>query len=297
MRTATSPTPDDDFGGLAADLDSLIGRRRALQWVGAAGLAGLAIGCTSDDPAAVGPDNSAADTTAAPTTAPTATDTAAGTDTSTSAGADVAPSPGPEIPSEGAGPFPADGTNGPNVLDIDGVVRRDITTSIGELDGIAEGVAATLNLAVVDAATGEPVPGAAVYLWHNAADGLYSVYQIEDQNYLRGLQAADDAGRVAFTTIFPGCYPSRWPHCHFEIYNSLDAASSGDNAIKTSQLALPRVDCERVYADPRYGSSATDLAQLTLATDSLFADGWDEQLATVVGDNENGYAISLLVRI
>ncbi|MEM7337007.1 MAG: hypothetical protein AAF467_00090 [Actinomycetota bacterium] len=301
----TDPAPAD-FGGLAPDLERLVGRRRALQWVGAAGLAGLAIGCSTDHAGSTSPDASAPSSTAsngtatdAGTSSTTAADAGAtdAGDTTGTAPPEPAASPGAEIPDETAGPFPADGTNGPNVLDIDGVVRPDIRSSIGELSGTAEGIETTLNLTVVDAATGDPRPGAAIYLWQNAANGLYSVYQIEDQNFLRGLQAADDAGRITFTTVFPGCYPGRWPHCHFEVYETIDGASNGDNAIKTSQLALPRADAEQVYADTRYGDSAAELAELTLASDGVFADGWEEQLATVTGDNANGYAVSLLVRV
>ena len=46
-------------------------------------------------------------------------------------------------------------------------------------------------------------PGAAVYLWHCDRDGLYSLYTVPDQNYLRGVQAADASGEVTFTSIFP----------------------------------------------------------------------------------------------
>ena len=34
-----------------------------------------------------------------------------------------------EIPEETAGPYPGDGSNGPDVLAEDGIVRQDITTA------------------------------------------------------------------------------------------------------------------------------------------------------------------------
>lgn len=204
---------------------------------------------------------------------------------------------GDEIPDETAGPFPADGSNGPNLLAEEGVVRSDITTSIGSLSGTAEGVPTSMTLTVVDASTGSPLPGAAVYLWHCTADGRYSIYEIEDQNYLRGVQVADDAGRLTFETVFPGCYRGRWPHCHFEVYDSVDAASAGGAAIKTSQLALPQADCEVVYGDDRYGDSLSNLDGLSLTTDNVFADGWEDQLATVAGSVDGGYQVALLVRV
>ena len=136
-----------------------------------------------------------------------------------------------------------------------------------------------------------------MYLWHCTATGQYSIYEVRDQNYLRGVQAADDAGRLAFTTVFPGCYPGRWPHAHVEIYDSLSEADTGSNAVRTSQLALPQADCEAVYADSRYENSAGNLSRLSLNRDGVFADGWADQLATVSGSNDDGYTVSLLVRV
>lgn len=275
----------DDFGGLHRDLPGLFSRRRALGWIGGAGLVGLAAACGDDGSAASTPTTTAPGTTSSTTAATTTTD------------ASVAPTAGAEIPDETAGPYPADGSNGPNVLAEDGIVRSDLTTSIGDLSGTADGVPTEIRLTVVDADTGTPLAGAAVYLWHCTAGGQYSIYEITDQNYLRGVATTDDAGGVAFTTIFPGCYAGRWPHCHFEVYTDLAQATAGSQAVKTSQLALPQADCEAVYDDARYGGSATNLAQLSLATDNVFADGWDQQLATVAGDPATGLTASLLVRV
>lgn len=276
----TQPVHDhDDFGGLQRDVPQFVDRRRAIQWIGGLSLAGVLAACSGSN---------ASKATGSTTTTST---------TGAAAGSAVAASAGAEIPSETAGPFPADGTNGPNVLTENGILRNDITTSVGSRSGTAEGVATTIQLTVVDAATGDPLPGAAVYLWHCTADGRYSLYEITDQNYLRGVQVADNAGKVSFTTVFPGCYAGRWPHCHFEIYDSVDAATAGNQATKTSQLALPQADCEAVYIDSRYGSGTQNLARLSLSTDGVFRDGWDEQLATVAGDAASGITASLLVRV
>ena len=244
------------------------------------------------------------DTTTQSTTAPIAGATTAPPDPGTTTPATTAPgttdtanSPGDEIPDETAGPFPADGSNGPNVLDDDGIVRADITTSIGGSTGVADGVPTAINLSVVDAASGSALPGAVVYLWHCTADGRYSIYEIEEENYLRGVQVADEAGRVGFTSIFPGCYGGRWPHAHFEVYSSLEEATAGSAAIKVSQLALPQVDCEAVYSDSRYGGSSQNLAQLSLEADGVFRDGWTDQLAVMSGSPADGYTASLLVRV
>ena len=80
-----------------------------------------------------------------------------------------------------------------------------------------------------------------MYLWHCDREGRYSLYSqgVEDQNYLRGVQAAGDDGIVTFTSVFPACYQGRWPHIHFEVYPTLEAASDAANKIATSQVALP----------------------------------------------------------
>jgi protocatechuate 3,4-dioxygenase beta subunit len=206
-----------------------------------------------------------------------------------------------EIADETGGPFAADGTNGVNALAEDGVVRSDITSSFGTATGVADGVPLEVVLDVQDLANGgDPLTGAAVYLWHCDAEGRYSLYSdgATDENYLRGVQEVDGDGTVTFTSIFPGCYAGRWPHIHFEVYESLDAATNGRNAIKTSQLAFPQTVAETVYADDRYPGSADNLAQLSLQSDMVFADdGAVLQLATMSGDNDAGYAALLAVGV
>lgn len=275
----------DDFGGLHRDLAHLLGRRRALAVIGGAGLAGALAACGLGSGGASGDSQASTTTTGGSGADPT------------SGGTDVVATAGEEIPDETAGPYPSDGSNGPNVLAEEGIVRSDLTSSIGSLSGTAEGVPLTVQLTVVDAASGAPLPGAALYLWHCTAEGRYSMYEVTDQNYLRGVQVADDGGRMAFTTVFPGCYRGRWPHLHFEVFDDVDAATAGAESTKTSQMALPQADCEAVYADDRYGDSSRHLGELTLAGDMVFADGWQDQLATVSGTSDDGYTASLLVRI
>src|SRR5690606_17300203 len=103
-----------------------------------------------------------------------------------------------EIPDETAGPYPGDGSNGPDVLEDSGIVRRDIRSSI---DGAAtaDGVPLTFELQILDLANGGvPFAGVAVYAWHCTAQGEYSMYSsgLEDVTYLRGVQVADADGKV-----------------------------------------------------------------------------------------------------
>ena len=205
-----------------------------------------------------------------------------------------------EIPDETAGPYPGDGSNGPNALEDSGIVRSDITSSVG--GGLtAAGVPLTFTLALTDMANNDaPFESVAVYAWHCDAAGLYSLYSsgVENETYLRGVQVADSSGEVTFTSIVPGCYAGRWTHIHFEVYPDLASISSASNAIATSQLALPAAMLDNVYALPTYDGSASNLAQISLATDNVFSD--DDaalQLATVTGSMDSGYRASLAVRV
>lgn len=207
-----------------------------------------------------------------------------------------------EIPEETAGPYPGDGSNGANVLSESGVVRSDITSSFDSASGVAEGVPVTVNLKVYDL-NGETVtalPGAAIYLWHCDREGRYSMYseEVKEENYLRGVQEADADGNLTFTSIFPACYSGRWPHMHFEVYESLDSATSYTNKLRTSQLALPEDVCHDVYDNVEgYEGSVTNLASLSLESDGIFSDGYSLQMASVTGSVDAGYTISLNVPV
>ncbi len=255
--------------GLQHDMSVLLGRRRLLGLLAGAGVVALAGCATGGGPPGGGGGGG---------------------------GGAVAQGAEGEIPQETAGPYPGDGSNGPNVLTESGIVRSDITTSFGSSAGTAAGVPLRIELTLTDTA-GAAMPGAALYLWHCDRDGRYSLYDVEDQNYLRGVQEADASGKVAFTSIFPAAYSGRWPHIHFEAYPNLAAATTSDNAITTSQLALPQDVCDRVYATDGYSASVDNLAETTLADDNVFSDGYDTQLATVTGTIDAGLIATLTVPV
>lgn len=203
------------------------------------------------------------------------------------------------MPTETAGPYPGDGSNGPDVLDMSGVERSDIRSSIGG-GATAEGVQITLKLTIIDIANGNtPFTGAAVYVWHCDAEGNYSMYGdgIEDETYLRGVQVADKDGIVTFTSIMPGCYSGRWPHIHFEVFPDKNSITDATNNVLTSQLAIPEDVAGQVYALTGYTGSAANLSKITLATDNVFSDGADQQVAAVTGDANSGYTVSIDVPI
>ncbi|WP_308409803.1 intradiol ring-cleavage dioxygenase [Zhihengliuella halotolerans] len=258
------PRPEEDLEdqGLGFDVTTLLERRRVLSVIGlGAAAAGLAA-CGA----------------AAPTGA-----------TSSSAALE-------EIPDETAGPFPGNGSNGPDVLQESGILRSDIRSSFGTGSATAEGVPMTLELTILSVADGTPLAGAAVYVWHCDRDGNYSLYSdgVENENYLRGAQVADDEGRVRFTSFVPACYPGRWPHVHFEVYPDQESITEPTNAIAVSQVALPQDVCEAAYASRGYERSVRNMATLSLETDMVFGDdGGASQLAAVTGDAASGYVVAL----
>ena len=272
-RPLARPGEDLDDQGLGFDLGTLMGRRQLLRAVGL-GAAGLGL-------AACGNGTESSGGSASPSSATT---TATG-----------------EIPDETAGPYPGDGSNGPDVLEQSGIVRSDIRASFGTAGGRAEGVPMTLELTIQDLANGgAPFAGTAVYVWHCDRAGAYSLYSepITAENYLRGVQIADAAGKVRFTSIFPACYAGRWPHVHFEVYPDQAAITDATKVVATSQIALPKNVCDTVYQQTGYEQSVTNLARVSLATDNVFGDdGGATQLGTATGDVTNGYAVSLAVRV
>lgn len=159
----------------------------------------------------------------------------------------------------------------------------------------------TVTLTVVDADSGcgTPKKGAAVYLWHCDREGRYSLYTegVTDENYLRGVQETDEKGQVTFTSVFPGCYPGRWPHIHFEVYGGLADATAATDITSTSQLAFPKDVCDTVYATEGYAASVRNLASLSLESDSIFRDGYDRQLASVKGGVGAGYTATLTLPV
>jgi protocatechuate 3,4-dioxygenase beta subunit len=119
---------------------------------------------------------------------------------------------------------------------------------------------------------------------------------VANENYLRGVQEADESGTLTFTTVFPGCYDGRWPHIHFEVYDSLLATIDGD-PIKTSQVALPAESCAAAYVVAGYEQSVSNLARTSLDDDNVFGDGSLLQLPLVGGDATSGFTATLTVAV
>lgn len=264
---------------LSQDIARLMGRRRALGLM--AGAAGLPLlnGCTSEPPAP-----------------------ASGRAPVSASAACV------RWPEETNGPYPADGTNNAqgslaNVLIESGIVRADMRQSFGDLSGEAPGVPMTLAIKLVDTTDGcIPLAGYAVYAWHCTADGLYSLYNIGDQNFLRAVGVTSASGEVRFVTNFPGCYPGRVPHIHFEVYPSLEAASAFANRILCSQLAFPDALAEAIYTNNAiYADSLTPFRNISISRDNVFADNTAAEIAAqtaqMSGSVRDGLTAALVVGI
>jgi hypothetical protein len=102
---------------------------------------------------------------------------------------------------------------------------------------------------------------------------------------------------VTFQSIYPACYPGRWPHIHLEVYPDLASATDDANKIATSQVALPEDACVAVYATDGYDSSIATLQQVSLEADNVFGDdGGESQLGTMSGGVDEGYIVELAVR-
>ena len=137
--------PEDQ--GLAFDIGTILSRRKILGLIG--------VGAGSAALAACAPQASTTQTSAtSSSTSASATASAASVDTQNLV----------EMPSETNGPCPGDGTNGPYVLDMSGIARKDLTTSL-DTGTAVEGVPLTQTITVVDMAGGNvPFVGAAVYV-------------------------------------------------------------------------------------------------------------------------------------
>lgn len=284
--------------GLQHDLEKIAAlkeRRRVLGWMMSSGAVALMAGCgDGDGDSSISSSSGSSDGTTGDTTT-------GGTTTTGSCVAD---------PEETVGPYPGDGSNTvngsvSNVLAESGIVRSDIRSSFGSSTTVAPGVPLTLTLSVVNTNNQcAALSGYAIYIWHCTRDGEYSLYSsgIQDENYLRGVQATDGSGLVTFQTIFPGCYSGRYPHIHFEVYPSLATATLYTNKILTSQMALPRDICSTVYSGATgYGTSGNNLASVTTSNDIVFGDNTAAQIAamtaTLSGSIAAGYTGNITIGV
>lgn len=271
---------EDHDRGLIFDLETLnariLERRRALSLLGGAGVVALLAGCGGG-----GGSDSTSSSSSSTTTSGSTTGSTGSTGGSTSTGGSCV-----DYATETNGPYPADGTNTSsgatsNVLTASGVIRSDIRSSFISSTTQASGVPFTLTITLQNSTGCTPLAGYAIYIWHCNNTGQYSLYDLPTESYLRGVQIADSNGQVTFTTIVPGCYDGRYPHIHFEVFPSQAAATSGTGRTSSliSQFIVPGDVCATVYAAGGYGTSATALNRISIASDNVFGDNTAAQVA------------------
>lgn len=133
-------------------------------------------------------------------------------------------------------------TEGPYYLNLN-LLRTNITEG-------KPGLPMKLVLRVVEAATCNPIPNAAVDVWHADHLGVYSGVAQQGTvglTYLRGVQFTNAGGIVRFDSIFPGWYPGRTTHIHVKVRPTATTEL-------TSQLYFGDALANRVYLLQPYAS-------------------------------------------
>ena len=186
--------------------------------------------------------------------------------------APTAPPPGTGcelIPSETAGPFPLD------LSGDDTYFRTDIREE-------QAGVDHRFRLRIIGTDNCLAMPNLRVDAWHCNVDGYYSGYTTNahlgsqnnnDARFLRGIQMTDAFGEVEFLTKFPGWYPGRTCHIHFQVF-------LGSMVQVTSQFAYPTEEKNALLSTlAPYTTWGAD--PLDYTSDGIFSDGYTLQIATL----------------
>jgi len=114
------------------------------------------------------------------------------------------------------------------------------------------GIPVRLALQVIDTSCA-PLVGATVKIWHTNVEGVYSGDTPSPAfcsgndpatiaaDYMRGVRTTDAEGKVFFDTCFPGWYPGRAIHIHFQV-------ASGGTTYRISQLFFPEDITTGIFA-------------------------------------------------
>jgi len=178
------------------------------------------------------------------------------------------------IPTEVAGPFPLDLSTNNFYL------RQNIIED-------REGKQLNLKMKIIGSENCYPMRNVRVNIWHCDKDGNYSGYGNQTgQTYLRGYQMTDANGEVEFITIFPGWYPGRVCHIHFQVYVSASYAA-------ISQFTFDHDAVNNVY---KFNSSIYTRGEdpQMPETDGAFSDGYNLQLASLEPNSGTGGYDALL---
>ncbi len=119
-----------------------------------------------------------------------------------------------------------------------------------------QGTKTKLTITVVDSSC-KPVKGAKVDIWHANAEGKYSAVEGVAGDFSRGSLMTNAAGKVTFSTVYPGWYPGRTMHIHFKIWR-------GASDVLTSQFFASDANNATIYKSGFYavrGNQNTLLSQ------------------------------------
>lgn len=173
------------------------------------------------------------------------------------------------IPQETAGPYPLDLSGNDTYFRTD--IRED-----------QPGVDHRFRLRIIGSNNCIGMPNLRVDAWHCNVDGYYSGYTVNahlgSQNntaarWLRGIQMTDANGEVEFLTRFPGWYPGRTCHIHFQVF-------LGSMLQATSQFTYPVAEKNALLTTHApYTTWGAD--PLDFTTDGIFSDGYSLQIATL----------------
>lgn len=136
--------------------------------------------------------------------------------------------------------------------------------------------------------------GAFVDIWHCDAQGNYSQYGGQQDgdftatNFLRGRQTTDANGNASFISIYPGWYPGRAPHIHFEVLTNTN------QSLLVGQIAFPEDISNTVYASQGYNGNF----DTSNSDDGIFEDSLVGNMAdTVSGNTTDGYTLTKVVKV
>ncbi len=175
---------------------------------------------------------------------------------------------------------------GPFYLNLN-LLRQDITLNTPN-GAISQGIPLQYAFTVLDLNC-NPIPNAAVDIWHCDKDGIYSGFSSQGtlgQDFLRGIQMTDINGQCTFTSIYPGWYPNRLTHLHVKIHLN-------SSVYVTTNNFYPNSINQIVYADPLYslnGQNPTTVAQdIELHGDM---NRYNDLMLNIIPDGNGGYIAS-----
>jgi protocatechuate 3,4-dioxygenase beta subunit len=243
-------------------IDRRITRRNVLEALGLVGAAMVAA-CTSSPTSASSTSNATTTTTTTATSPITSSCVVAAEET--------------------AGPYP----DRIGMISNQAFLRQDITEG-------KSGLPLTLALTIVNVRQNcAAISNASVEIWQCDASGNYSEYAQPGydgtgQTFLRGVQLTNSAGVATFRTIYPGWYMGRATHIHVQVF--INGA-----VVKTTQVAFPESVTASVYRTGVY--AAKGQSTTSNASDNVFSDGTQTEMATLAGDTTSGYTATLTVGV